>query len=285
VRWRDQPQERGIVIDMNVDLGVDLPEIMAAENEIRDALTNLVFNAVDSMPNGGAITLHTGVIAGPQDPMERRVVIAVRDTGIGMDDETRRRCLEPFFTTKGERGTGLGLAMVYGAVERHSAQLEIESAPNQGTTMRLIFPTPAREGKPAERKPSTAKPARPLRILIVDDDPLVIDSLRDALLGDGHSVITASGGQAGIEAFARSEMKGEPIDAVITDLGMPYVDGRQVAAAVRAAAPGVAIVLMTGWGQRLIAENDIPADVDRVIAKPPKLSELRSALAELTSAA
>ena len=285
VRWRDQPQERGIVIDMNVDLGTDLPEIMAAENEIRDALTNLVFNAVDSMPNGGAITLNTAVIPGPQDPMERRVVIAVRDTGVGMDDETRRRCLEPFFTTKGERGTGLGLAMVYGTVERHSAQLEIESAPNQGTTMRLVFPTPPRVGKAAERKLTTAKPARPLRILIVDDDPLVIDSLRETLEGDGHSVITAGGGQAGIEAFARSELKGEPIDAVVTDLGMPYVDGRQVASAVRAAAPGVAIILMTGWGQRLIAENDIPADVDRVLAKPPKLSELRSTLAELTSAA
>ncbi|MGH8263574.1 MAG: GAF domain-containing protein, partial [Steroidobacteraceae bacterium] len=86
VRWRDQPQERGIVIDMNLDLGTDLPEIMAAENEIRDALTNLVFNAVDAMPNGGAITLQTAVIAGPQDPMERRVVIAVRDTGVGMDE-------------------------------------------------------------------------------------------------------------------------------------------------------------------------------------------------------
>jgi signal transduction histidine kinase/ActR/RegA family two-component response regulator len=285
VRWRDQPQERGVVVDMNVELGTDLPEIMAAENEIRDALTNLIFNAVDAMPNGGAITLRTAVIPGPQDPMERRVVIEVRDTGVGMDDETRRRCLEPFFTTKGERGTGLGLAMVYGAVERHSAQLEIESVPNQGTTIRLVFPTPAREGSSAERKPSTAKPARPLRILIVDDDPLVIDSLRETLIGDGHSVITASGGQAGIEAFARSEMSGEPIDALVTDLGMPYVDGRQVAAAVRAAAPGIAIILMTGWGQRLIAENDIPKDVDRVLAKPPKLAELRSTLAELTTAA
>jgi CheY-like chemotaxis protein/anti-sigma regulatory factor (Ser/Thr protein kinase) len=285
VRWRDQPQERGIVIDMNVELGTDMPEIMAAENEIRDALTNLIFNAVDSMPNGGAITLRTAVIPGPQDPMERRVAIEVRDTGVGMDDETRRRCLEPFFTTKGERGTGLGLAMVYGAVERHSAQLEIESVPNQGTTMRLVFPTPARAGASAERKASTARPARPLRILIVDDDPLVIDSLRETLIADGHSVITASGGQAGIEAFARSEMSGDPIDALVTDLGMPYVDGRQVAAAVRAAAPGIAIILMTGWGQRLIAENDIPKDVDRVLAKPPKLAELRSTLAELTTAA
>ena len=121
-----------------MELAPDLPAIMGADNEIRDALTNLVFNAVDAMPAGGTLTLRTRAEA-RDGTMPTRVIVEVSDTGIGMDEETRRRCLEPFFTTKGERGTGLGLAMVYGMIQRHSADLEIDSAPGRGTTMRLVF--------------------------------------------------------------------------------------------------------------------------------------------------
>jgi signal transduction histidine kinase len=147
-RWSDLPQQRGIVIKLRTDLSPNLPEIMGAEGEIRDALTNLIFNAVDAMPQGGTLTLSTRISvvrdgshrAEDSSDAERRVNIEVTDTGIGMDEETRRRCLEPFYTTKGERGTGLGLAMVYGMVQRHSAELEIESALGRGTTLCLSFP-------------------------------------------------------------------------------------------------------------------------------------------------
>jgi PAS domain S-box-containing protein len=278
-RWSDMPQQRGIMIRMLTELAPDLPKIMGVESEIREALTNLVFNAVDAMPEGGALTLRTRVADAGSE--RAAVVVEVADNGIGMDEETRRRCLEPFFTTKGERGTGLGLAMVFGMVQRHSADLEIESAPGAGTTMRLVFavPTaiPAEPGRPAE----ALKVLSRLRLLLIDDDPILLKSLRDALETDGHVIVTVNGGEAGISTFRASLDRGEPFAAVITDLGMPYVDGRQVAAAVKETSRATPVILLTGWGQRLVAEGDIPPHVDRVLAKPPKLRELREALAQL----
>ena len=197
-----------------------------------------------------------------------------------MDEETRRRCLEPFFTTKGERGTGLGLAMVYGVMRRHKADIEIESAIGQGTTVRLRFPVAVPNAAEAQSEAPEAVPPR-LRILSVDDDPLLIKSLRDALEADGHAVVTANGGQAGIDAFRQAEERDEPFAVVITDLGMPYVDGRKVASAIKNDSPSTPVILLTGWGQRLVAEGDIPPHVDRVLNKPPKLRELRAALADL----
>jgi CheY-like chemotaxis protein len=281
-RWSDMAQRRGIAIETQADLASDLPAIMGADNEIREALTNLIFNAVDAMPNGGPLILRTRVAQEqrlhPQDSAARRVVqVEVIDAGLGMDEDTRRRCLEPFFTTKGERGTGLGLAMVYGMVQRHSAEIEIESVVGKGTTMRLSFPVQSISTAGAA-VPAAAGAVRPMRILIVDDDPLVLKSLRDALEGDGHVVTTADGGQAGIDAFLAALAQGNPFPVVITDLGMPYVDGRQVSSKIKTAAPATIVLLLTGWGQRLVAEGEIPPHVDRVLSKPPKLRELREAL-------
>ena len=285
-RWRDLPQERGIVIRMQTELAPDLPAIMGAANEIRDALTNLIFNAVDAMPEGGTLMLRTRAVPAPAaaaDESATLVRLEVSDTGVGMDEETKRRCLEPFFTTKGERGTGLGLAMVYGMAQRHGAEIEIESEPGKGTTMRLVFPPAAPAAVSMVRPPAPPRPAQSLRILVVDDDPLLIKSLRDTLASDGHHVTTADGGQAGIDAFVAAEQRREPFAVVITDLGMPFVDGRQVAAAVKSASPSTPVILLTGWGQRLIAEDEIPAHVDRVLNKPPRLLHLRTALARLTA--
>jgi CheY-like chemotaxis protein len=264
---------------------------MGAEGEIRDALTNLIFNAVDAMPKGGTLTLRSRISGardgarradGPSDT-EPRVNVEVTDTGIGMDEETRRRCLEPFYTTKGERGTGLGLAMVYGMVQRHSAELEIDSEPGRGTTLRLSFPVTSETLRGSEPAAVSVQPVRRLSILLVDDDPLLIQSLRDILEGDGHRVTAADSGQRGINEFTAAQQRGAPFALVITDLGMPYVDGRKVAASVRAISPSTPVILLTGWGRRLLAENDIPPHVDRVLGKPPKLIELRAALAELTA--
>jgi len=284
VRWNDMPQERGVMIQLRTEWEPELPAVLGVESEIRDALTNLILNAVDAMAADGTLTLRTRVetIDGPPgQPASRGVYVEVSDTGIGMDEDTRRRCLEPFFTTKGERGTGLGLAMVYGMVQRHRAQIEIDSARGQGTTMRLIFPvveTPAA----APAAPTTVPEVPPMRLLIVDDDPLLIRSLRDTLEGEGHTVTAADGGQAGIDAFQAALDRGEPFDAAITDLGMPYVDGRKVAAAIKAASPETPVLMLTGWGQRLVAEGDVPPHVDHVLSKPPKLREIREALAALS---
>ncbi len=282
-RWNDLPQERGVVINLQTESAPDLPAVMGAESEIRDALTNLIFNAVDAMPEGGRLVLRTRLIAqrasehdgAPAD----HVSLEVCDTGVGMDEDTRRRCLEPFFTTKGERGTGLGLAMVYGMVQRHSAALEIDSVPGRGTTIRLIFPVATAAVVQALEATGPAKPTSRLRILVVDDDPLLIQSLRDTLEGDGHLVTVADGGQKGIDAVVAATRRGQPFGVVITDLGMPYVDGRKVAAAVKEASPATPVILLTGWGERLMAEHDIPPHVDRVLNKPPRLLQLRDALA------
>ncbi|MFZ0497676.1 MAG: ATP-binding protein [Steroidobacteraceae bacterium] len=286
-RWRDLPQERGAVIDLQTDLARPPVAIMGAENEIRDALTNLIFNAADAMADGGTLTVRTKNVmrrakeAAETDAPTEMVCVEVLDTGVGMDPETRRRCLEPFFTTKGERGTGMGLAMVYGMVQRHRAELEIDSAPGEGTTVRLVFPAAPGADEGTIKQLALGLPVQPMRILIVDDDPLIIESLRETLRGDAHRVTAAEGGQAGIDTFEAARTNGEAFELVITDLGMPYVDGRRVAAAVKAASPNTPVVLLTGWGQRLMAENDVPPHVDRVLNKPPRLKELRAALAEL----
>src|SRR5579862_8261626 len=170
-RWNDLPQQKGIMIRLQTELAENLPEIMGAEGEIRDALTNLIFNAVDAMPEGGTLTLRTRVVSADGEPDQRHVHLEVCDTGIGMSEEIRRRCLEPFYTTKGERGTGLGLAMVYGMVQRHSAELEIESAAGRGTSVRLSFPAYTSSMVSTIQLSKAPAPGRRLRILLVDDDP------------------------------------------------------------------------------------------------------------------
>jgi PAS domain S-box-containing protein len=273
-RWSDMPQERGIVISLRTDLGEKLAPITGADSEIRDAITNLVLNAVDAMPEGGELTLRSF-----RDLPSERIGIEVRDTGQGMTDKVRARCLEPFYTTKGERGTGLGLAMVYGMTQRHSAELQIDSTPGLGTTIRILFPS-ARAAADLELESAPVQLA-PLRILIVDDDPLILESVRHILEADGHVVEVAEGGQAGIDAFVAASERGERFEAVITDLGMPHVDGRTVAAAVKRVAADTPVVMLTGWGNRLLADGDLPEHVERVLSKPPKLAELRKALADL----
>jgi signal transduction histidine kinase/response regulator RpfG family c-di-GMP phosphodiesterase len=282
-RWRDVPQQHGIVIDLDQQLAADLPDIMGAEGDIRDALTNLVFNAVDAMPEGGKLIIRTRTgAAAALAQLSQAVCLEVCDAGIGMDEETKRRCLEPFFTTKGERGTGLGLAMVYGMAQRHGAETEIDSIRGKGTTIRLVFPAAPAASSAASPQLLQA-PERSLSILIVDDDPLVLESMQATLQSDGHKVTAADGGRAGIDAFVGAEQRNERFSVVITDLGMPYIDGRKVAATIKARSPATPVILLTGWGQRMAAENEMPAHIDRVLSKPPRLAELRRALAEVVA--
>jgi signal transduction histidine kinase/ActR/RegA family two-component response regulator len=277
-RWQAMPQQRGIVIEMKTEPAGDTPLILGAKSEIREALTNVIFNAVDAMPNGGTLTIRT------RCGREGTVLVEVIDTGIGMTSEVRRRCLEPFFTTKGERGTGLGLAMVYGVMQRHGGDLEIESSPGLGTTVRLSFAT-APSSAPALTGVHLAAPGN-LTILLVDDDPVLLKSLRETLQQDGHTVLSANGGKHGLELFAASVVPtgGSTISVVITDLGMPHVDGHSVARAIKQASPETPVILLTGWGERLQAEGEALPNIERVLGKPPRLRELREALAEVTAA-
>ncbi len=280
-RWSDLPQQRGVMVELQTDLADALPDIMGAEHEIRDALTNLIFNAVDAMPAGGTLSVRTrkATDGGGAD----RVVIEVSDTGIGMDEDTRRRCLEPFYTTKGERGTGLGLAMVYGMIQRHSAELDIESAAGRGTTVRLSFPADTSSLVSTTRQTHPPVVVRRLRILLVDDDPMLIKSLQDTLQEDGHLITATHGGQAGIDAFAAAlHARSDSTSSLPTSACRTWMAARSPLRS-RHSPPATPVILLTGWGQRLIAANDIPAHVDKVLSKPPRLHELRAALAELIS--
>ena len=286
-RWRDIPQSRGITIEMQADLAPDVPELVGIESEVREALTNLVLNAVDALPNGGRIAIRTRVTRGEVLPNAAKLPIHVgleiSDSGIGMDEETRKRCLEPFFSTKGKRGTGLGLAMVYGVMQRHEGTIEIQSELGQGTTFRLIFPVRQEACADLPAGPG-GEGIEPLQILCIDDEPLLRDLIKEMLEGDGHTVVVCDGGQSGLDTFRQARERGHPFDLVITDLGMPYLDGRAVAKALKCESPATPILMLTGWGTLLKEEGSTPAQVDGVLSKPPRPRELREMLSRLSPA-
>jgi len=273
-RWKDMAQAQGRAITVRTDLGGDLPPVPGVESELRSAVINLVFNAVDAMPEGGTITLRTRRDA-------EHVALEVVDTGTGMDEATRDRCLEPFFTTKGERGTGLGLAMVHGIARRHEGTIELDTAPGRGTTVRLLFPVPHAIAVDRDAEDGAAE-VRPLQILCIDDEPPLRDLLAEMLEADGHTVVAAESGEAGLRAFAAASARGGGFDVVITDLGMPGMDGREVARALKAESPDTPVILLTGWGARVGREREAVAGFDAIVTKPPRLDELAGALMRAT---
>ncbi len=269
-RWKDQAQASGRQIRMETSLA-PVPRIAGNAAELREVLTNLVFNAVDALPAGGTITIATRV-DGDQ------VLLSVSDTGIGMSDEARQRCLEPFFTTKGEWGTGMGLAMVYGTVQRHGATLAVESAPGRGTTITIRFPTgsllPAQDAAAPD-----AAPARALRVLVVDDDPRVREVAGAYLANDGHVVEKAADGAQALARFQET-----PFDLVLTDRAMPAMTGDELVQAIKAVSPTTPTIMMTGFGDVMAATGTCPPGVDRLLRKPATLAELRRAVEDVACA-
>jgi CheY-like chemotaxis protein len=271
-KWSAASRESGCVVTERVELAHDLPAVMGDEGALRDALINLVINATDAMPAGGTLTVRS------QSLDDGRVQIDVSDTGTGMDEATKRRCLELYFTTKGAQGTGLGLPMVYGTVERHGGELEIVSEVGKGTTVQLRFTAVDPPPAATDRGRESAAPPAGLHVLVIDDDPVILESMRTTLALEGHTIAVADGGQAGIDAFEAGLAQGRPFAVVITDLGMPTVDGRRVAAAIKACRESTLVILLTGWGHEVRGAGALPAHIDRVIAKPPRLAELREVL-------
>jgi PAS domain S-box-containing protein len=267
-RWYDMPQREGITIDMSLELDENLPTIGGIAAELREALTNLIFNAVDAIvakgETEGTITIRTGRRNG-------FVFLEVTDTGIGMDEETKRRCMEPFFTTKGEKGSGLGLMMVYGTMRRHEGQIEIESELGKGTTFRLLFPL--REAEAKESEEEEAKELPPLRILLVDDDPRVRRILGELIKSWGHTVVIAEDGFNALDAFLVAFRSGQPFDVVITDLGMPRMNGAELVKRIRQHDRQVPIIIVTAWGK----EHFVP-EADAILSKPVHSQDLKSAL-------
>jgi CheY-like chemotaxis protein len=200
-----------------------------------------------------------------------------------MDEKTRQRCLEPFFSTKRNRGgAGLGLAMVYGVMERHDGSIQVESELGHGTTVRLVFPVrrPPEEAKVETKIENTAS----YRVLCIDDEPLLRELLKELLEYSKHVVETADGGEAGLKRFEAARGEGKPFDVVITDLGMPYVDGRQVAQRVKGQSPQTPVILLTGWGAMLDDKEEKQSCIDAIISKPPRMAELNETVARVASA-
>ena len=269
-RWRDEAQRRGVVISTAQDLD-PLPPIEGNAFELRDALLRLILNAVAAMPNGGALTVRAF------SEESGGVVVEVRDTGVGMPDEVRRRVAERGRDLRPGPDSGHGLAHVYDIVERHGGTLTLESEPGEGTTVRMrlhasrfqIIPpfsgTPERSGAPA----SVA------RVLLVDDDPRLVAVLSDMLQAEGHQVTAATNGAEALTLFDPGAH-----DVVITDLGMPRMNGWEVAERVKTRSPGTAVFILTGWGEGVSA-HDSSQFVDRIIAKPVSAESLLEQLAEL----
>jgi len=293
-RWREEPRRKGTVIEAVLDLA-GLPLIQANPAEIREVLTNLIFNAVDAMPTGGSLRFVGRVCAGSEDrslsdapalPSAPEsalwphsgpwVELAVSDTGIGMTDAVRRRAFDPFFTTKGFHGTGLGLSVVYGIMERHGGRIELTSAPGQGTTVSLRF-RPVSEAAQSPTTRSAPPSLPPRRVLLVDDDASVRRTLAGLLRASGHNVLEAESGAAALRA-----LETEPVDLVFTDLGMPEVTGWDVARAAKARRPDLPVILLTGWGDQVAGEAPADTAVDRVLTKPVPRSTVLGVIADLT---
>jgi signal transduction histidine kinase len=264
-RWRDEAQMRSLAIDVGVELG-DVARVAGEAPALREVVMNLIFNAIDALPQGGRIRVKTW--SGGD-----WVFCAVADDGVGMDDEVRRRALEPFFTTKGPQGTGLGLSVANSIVQRHGGELSLRPSDGKGTVVTLRLPRAVTGTIAVEPAPMPAGPT--LRVLIVDDELTVREALADSLAEDGHTVVMAASGPEGLARLA----DGAKVDLVVTDLGMPEMTGWDVARAVRTRHPGLPVGLITGWAVALDISDEERRAVDFIIAKPYTTEALRAVLA------
>jgi PAS domain S-box-containing protein len=263
-RWKNQALGQGIAIRIETRVD-DVPKFPGDPAGIREMLANLIFNAVDAMPNGGTITVRAH-----RDGAGIR--LEVSDTGTGMSEEVRLHCLEPFFTTKGQHGTGLGLSLVHTTVQRHGGTLTIESEPGRGSTFIVRLPLLDHSVIEAEDAGSPAT-TRPLHILLVDDDPLVRTSVVAQLNTLSHVVETAANGREGLERFASGQF-----DLVVTDRAMPEVGGDQLAASLERSSPDTPVIMLTGFGDLMGAKGEHPPGVDAVVSKPVTLDALTQAI-------
>jgi signal transduction histidine kinase len=271
-KWRSQTQAKGITIEVTAEMRAS-PFVAGEESALREVLTNLIFNAVDAMPEGGRIALEAATEGSD-------AVIRVQDTGTGMSEGVRQRCLEPFFSTKGESGTGLGLSMVYGIVERHRGKIEIESVVGQGTTFIIRLPLAENSTASVPDIAAEAKPTSSLRVLIVDDEPGILEVVAAYLRCDGHTVATAASGREALEKFQRNHF-----DLVVLDRVMPEMSGDQTARSIKQLNQNVPVIMLTGFGALIEVTGSQPQAVDVVLSKPVTIDALRSTIGKLLHAA
>jgi CheY-like chemotaxis protein len=227
---------------------------------------------VDAIQKRGIITIRSEV-------QGRWVVVTVSDSGVGMSEDVRARCMEPFFTTKSGEGTGLGLGSVYGIVRRHDGEVDIQSEEGRGTSIALSLPIEKSSKPPEASKPEPA-PKNTLRILVVEDEPLVREVLSVYLTEDKHEIVTANDGREGLEKFKNSGN----FDLVLTDRAMPEMNGDALAQEIKKLKPGQPIILLTGFGDLMTGAGEQPPGVDLVVGKPFTLTTLRGAIGKVIAA-
>ena len=271
-RWKDRAEAENVHIKLVRQIGSNAV-IMGDAGELREVLVNMVFNAVDAMPQGGTLTLSTQESG---DDVE----VCVADTGTGMSEEVRSRIFDPFFTTKGKAGMGLGLSVSYGIIRRHEGTVEVESEVGRGTTFRLRLKKAGEAALPAKSTgPLPAPPRREdrLRILVVDDEDYVRELLSDILAREGCEVSLAEEGREALRLFELSEF-----DAVFTDVGLPGMSGWELARAVRERDEQIALAVITGWGDTVSPEEQTEAQADWVIPKPFSVERIAGLVHEIS---
>lgn len=243
----------------------DVPPVMGSAAELRDVIVNLILNAVQAMPQGGRLSFGTGLDSG-------RVLCTVGDTGVGMTEAVRARIFEPLFTTKGNLGNGMGLAVANGVIMEHEGSIVVDSIPGVGSRFTLLLPAVETEDKPSAESNEQDGP-RSVRVLVVDDEQMVRTVLRRLLTLRGHHVEEASSGAEGLDRLDSS-----PFDVVITDQGMPSMSGREFARVLRERRPDLPVILLTGDTHT----GPIDATIDLVLTKPFRIEEVDAAIHQLT---
>ena len=260
-RWKDLPQKEGYTIDFTAEVE-DSPVLHINGSDFKEMLTNLIFNAVDAMPKGGHI--HIGV-----KQQDDKVALVVQDNGAGMSKEEAAHIFDPYFTTKGRGHAGLGLTIVKRFIERHSGTIKVESVKGAGSTFRIEFPI-LTTSDPVKLD-GTLKSPQPihLQVLVIDDEPLVRSLLRQALEKRGHTVTEAANGQEGVRCFRENN-----IDLVITDHGMPVMNGLDAAFRIKKQKPETPVLLITGWQTETDTIFQKPSSIDEFISKPFDLERI-----------
>ncbi len=262
-RWRDEAQLHGSMIEVRSECAPAAP-VFGVESELREVLINLIMNAVDAMPEGGALTI------GCRQERDR-VAIYVRDTGCGMSADVLTRAGQPFFTTKGSQGTGLGLAVSQGIVQRHGGELLLDSVEAQGTTVTMCLPVAQiHQGRHVATREGGARCGR---IILVEDDALLRTVLARMLARAGHHVTECASGPEALHHLAQHDA-----DVLLTDLGLPGMSGWELARAARAGRPDLPVILATGWGDRIAPEDARRCGVMLVLPKPLEQKTLLEAV-------
>jgi two-component system cell cycle sensor histidine kinase/response regulator CckA len=275
--------EKNITIVLAADS--NLRYAICDAGQIQQAILNICINGRDAMPRGGRLTIKTtNVHLETKDvqffvdaPPGDYVRISVSDTGMGMDRETRERLFEPFFTTK-EKGTGLGLALAYGILKKHSGFIQVFSEPGKGSTFEVNLLACTNDEACVKRKNIVNLRRGTEKILVVDDEPMVRDLARDVLKRYGYTVLTAGGGEEAIDTFRQ---RSDEIDAVILDMVMPAVEGREVFRKLQEIKPGVKVIVSSGYSRGEDAEDLIEQGARRFVQKPFRIADLVRVVGEV----